>query len=111
MPEAKLAREAEMCYALVAIPTDYDCWRSHDPARGQDELLREILGNLRRATDNAIALIHEALKRMDEADGQCRCRSALELAIWSDKGRIDPATRARLDLLIGHRIPDPSERG
>ncbi len=109
MPEAKLAREAEICYALVALPTDYDCWRPHDPRRGQEELLREILANLRHATDNAIALIRQTLKLMSSAKGECRCRSALELGIWSDKAQIDPTTRERLGLLVGRYLPDPGE--
>ena len=43
MPEAKLAREAQMCYALVALASDYDCWRPHDKAKGKQTLLQEIL--------------------------------------------------------------------
>jgi 5'-methylthioadenosine phosphorylase len=109
MPEAKLAREAEICYALVALPTDYDCWRAHDPDRGQDELLREIFVNLHRATDNAIALIREALKLLDETKAQCSCRNALELAIWSDRTKIDSAVRKRLGLLVGRHMPDSGE--
>ncbi|UCE59236.1 MAG: S-methyl-5'-thioadenosine phosphorylase [Phycisphaerales bacterium] len=104
MPEAKLAREAEMCYALVALPTDYDCWRPADPSRSEDVLLKEILGNLRRATDNAISLIHEALKLMDNQRRSCRCHEALKLAIWSDKAQIDAEVRRRLDLLIGRYV-------
>lgn len=105
MPEAKLARESEICYALVALPTDYDCWRPVDAQRGQEELLREIIGNLRKATQNAVHLIHEALKMWGERYGECRCRDALKLAIWSDKGAVDTATKARLKLLIGRHFP------
>ncbi len=108
MPEAKLAREAEICYALVALPTDYDCWRTTDPDRAQDELLREILGNLRRATDSAMALIRGTLKRMEGGPAECRCRDALKLAIWSDKSRIDPAVRSRLEPLVGRHVADRS---
>ena len=112
LPEARLAREAEICYALIALPTDYDCWRPHDPSQAQDELLREILGNLKQATDNAIALMRKAVKRLaatapsKTGAGGCRCRDALKLAIWSEPGKIDPAVRKRLGLLINHRIPD-----
>ena len=106
MPEAKLAREAEMCYALVALPTDYDCWRPADPTRGHDDLLREILGNLKRATDNAIGLIHEALRRMKGPVPPCQCQEALKLALWSDKSRIEPAVRERLNPLIGRYLAD-----
>lgn len=104
MPEAKLAREAELCYAMIALPTDYDCWRPPDPARGHDELLQEILGNLHRATETAISLIRAALKLLDSHTGTCGCGDALKLAIWSDKTGIDPAIRKRLDLLIGRYL-------
>lgn len=100
MPEAKLAREAELCYAMVALPTDYDCWRPHDAARGKDELLHEILANLRKASDNAIALIREALKLVSSGVENCPCQRALDLALWSDRNSIHPGVRQRLDLLL-----------
>ena len=52
MPEARLAREAELPYALIGLPTDYDCWRPHDPAVGQQDLLQEIIGNLKMTRDS-----------------------------------------------------------
>lgn len=106
MPEAKLAREAELCYALIALPTDYDCWRPVDPSRGQDDLLPAILANLRRATDNAVVLIRETVKLMKGPPTPCQCRDALKLAIWSDKHQIDPEVRKRLDPLIGRHLAD-----
>ena len=102
MPEAKLAREAEMCYALIGLPTDYDCWRPHDPAKSRQALLLEIIGNLKLATDNAIELLRVALPmlaaRLDTIN--C-CRSALELAIWSDKSRVPKATVDKLEPIVG----------
>lgn len=68
--------------------------------------MKEILANLNRATENAIALIHEALKLMEGPLPPCRCREALKLAIWSDKTRIDTAVRQRLDPLIGRYMTD-----
>jgi len=106
MPEAKLAREAEICYALIALPTDYDCWRPVDPSRGSDDLLPEILANLHRATDNAIALIGETLKLLQGPSTPCKCRDALKLAIWSDKKQVDPEVRKRLDPLIRRYLAD-----
>lgn len=100
MPETKLAREAEICYALVALPTDYDCWRPHE---GDDKqaLLAEIIGHLKSATANAIDLIRHTVKRLaDQPPGPCACQSALELAIWSDKSQISPVTIDRLQPLI-----------
>ena len=109
LPEAKLAREAELCYAMIALPTDYDCWSdggATDPARGRGELLRAILDNLDRATRNAEALIRQALKRLKRPIPPCPCHNALELAIWSDKSQIDRAVRERLKPLIGRYLAD-----
>ncbi len=106
MPEAKLAREAELCYALVALPTDYDCWRPHKKGQAPDHLLAEILGNLKRATDGAVLLIREALRQMGDDLGVCKCRDALKLAIWTNKSDIAPHVRERLELLIGRRLVD-----
>lgn len=122
MPEAKLAREAEIPYALVALVTDYDCWRNKPahaaapppttagaPAAGSaapmapksdpHELLKEILGHLQAATANAVTLVKRTVELMAarrEALAACPAARALELAIWSDKGRIDPAEVQRL---------------
>jgi 5'-methylthioadenosine phosphorylase len=61
MPEAKLAREAEICYAAVALATDYDCWRKRPDDEDKLRLLEEIIGNVKAATQNAIALIAKAI--------------------------------------------------
>ena len=106
MPEAKLAREAEICYAIIALPTDYDCWRPPDPNRAHDALLREILGNLQRATEAAVRLIRETLRRIDGPPRECGCRQSLRLAIWSDRSGLDPAVRKRLEPLIGRYLDD-----
>ncbi len=102
MPEAKLAREAEICYAMLALPTDYDCWRPHDPTKTKQALLHEIIGNLQMATNNGIELLRVALPmlagRMDEIT--C-CRSALEMAIWSDRSRIDRSVVDKLQPIVG----------
>ncbi len=105
MPEAKLAREAEICYALVALPTDYDCWRPHDPGKSKQALLAEILGNLKQVTEHGIALLRAALPKLAaEADRPCACRQALEMAIWSDKSRIPADAKQRLSLLLGRYV-------
>lgn len=106
MPEAKLAREAEICYAMVGLPTDYDCWRPVKPGRAKDDLLKEIMGNLRKASENAIAMIREALRMMDAPPDRCECQDALKMAIWSDRKNIDPAVRERLEPLIGRHLAD-----
>lgn len=97
MPEARLAREAQMCYALVALASDYDCWRPHDPSKGKQTLLQEIISNLRTATDNCLRLI-EALLAVETplvSEG-CACRRSLELAVWTDPKQIDAARKEQL---------------
>ncbi len=102
MPEAKLAREAELCYALVALPTDYDCWKPHPATLDQAKLIEEILGNVKAATQNAIELIRRAIPQVASlGDKPCACQSSLALAIWSDKARIPAEVRQKLALLIG----------
>jgi len=101
MPEAKLAREAEICYALLALPTDYDCWKPHPATLDQAKLLEEILGNVKAATQNAVELIRRAIPQVAQIDKPCACQSALALAIWSEKGKIPPLVRDRLGLLLG----------
>jgi 5'-methylthioadenosine phosphorylase len=101
-PEAKLAREAEIAYALVALPTDYDCWRPHDPAQGQQQLLAEIIGNLQAATAASVALLRAALRDVTALRAEpSPAHEALKLAIWSDKAKIDPAEVQRLQVLWG----------
>jgi 5'-methylthioadenosine phosphorylase len=102
MPEAKLAREAEICYAAVALVTDYDCWRKRPGGEDKIALLEEILGNVRAATQNAMTLIGQALPFMAaQVDTPCECQSALKLAIWSDRNRIPAEVSHRLSPLLG----------
>jgi 5'-methylthioadenosine phosphorylase len=101
MPEAKLAREAELCYALVALPTDYDCWKPHSASLDQAKLLEEILANVKTATQNAVELVRRAIPMVAQIDRPCACQSALALAVWTDKSKIPPAVREKLKLLLG----------
>jgi 5'-methylthioadenosine phosphorylase len=102
MPEARLAREAEMCYALIALPTDYDCWRRSEPVADQNGLLKEITRNLHRGTAAAIELMKAAIPALADAQGEaCPCHRALELAIWSDKSKVAPEVVERLAPLVG----------
>jgi 5'-methylthioadenosine phosphorylase len=104
MPEAKLAREAEIPYALVALVTDYDSWRPAKTGTDAQTLLQEIIENLRAASSGAMELIRAALCKIatDPAPlADCPARSALKLAIWSDKSRIAPEEIARLAPLWG----------
>lgn len=101
MPEAKLAREAELAYALVALPSDYDCWRPAPADLDKHELLKEIIGNLTEATANAIALIQAAVARFAGiADVPSPSHSAMELAIWSARDKISPQAKTTLGPLV-----------
>jgi 5'-methylthioadenosine phosphorylase len=91
MPEAKLAREAQMCFALVALVSDYDCWQEPDEKKDAQTLLQEIIGNLNEATANAIELIKAVLKSGQVlCDDNCPCRKSLKLAVWTKPEQIDP---------------------
>ncbi len=101
MPEAKLAREAEMSYALVALVTDFDCWRPPEPGTTKQKLLREIMENLKTATANAVGLLRAAIAALaDKPLGESAAHSALELAIWSEREKISPADVKKYGVLL-----------
>jgi 5'-methylthioadenosine phosphorylase len=95
LQEARLAREAELCYATVAMSTDYDCW--HD---GHDDVTVEaILEVMRKNVGNAKDLIRAAVPALG-GGRDCACGSALQHAIMTARDRIGPEARDRLGLLI-----------
>ncbi len=96
MPEAKLAREAEISYAMVGLPTDYDAWRPHNTDAPPESLLKEILGNLQRATESGVALIQETLQLIGNMTAPWVGPESLKLALWTDKSKISPEVRQRL---------------
>ena len=96
LTEAKLAREAEICYATVAMITDYDCWHpDHDSVT-----LGEIIANLNKNTENVQKVIREAVRAMPAGRG-CKCGSALAHAILTDRKRISAAAKKRLAPIAG----------
>ena len=99
MPEAKLAREAEMCYATVAMVTDYDCWHPGHEAVSVDMILSVLNANAAHAR----ALVREVVPLLAGHAGPCRqgCRHALEHALVTAPERRDPAALARLDAVAG----------
>jgi 5'-methylthioadenosine phosphorylase len=99
LTEAKLAREAELCYATFAMVTDYDCWHpQHDAVT-----LEQIISNLNKNTENVQRAIREALGSLD-GERKCRCGSALAHAIMTDRKLIPAATKRRLAPIIGKYI-------
>ena len=101
MPEAKLAREAQMCYALVALASDYDCWRPHEAGKSKQSLLQEIMANLQTATNNCQELIRAVLTGgLKLVSEDCPCRKSLELAVWTDKNQITATERETLKVLF-----------
>ncbi|HPD46517.1 MAG TPA: S-methyl-5'-thioadenosine phosphorylase [Anaerohalosphaeraceae bacterium] len=101
MPEARLAREAQMCYALIALASDYDCWKEHDPAKGKQALLEEIIANLQAATNNAAKLLTAVLSTDGSlCDDTCPCRRSLELAVWTGADVIDAHKKESLSVLF-----------
>ncbi len=95
MPEAKLAREAEICYATVAMVTDYDCWHADHEAVTVEQVVKYLLGN----ADNARALVRATMPTIGAARGPCPagCDRALEHAIITHAEHRDPALMAKLD--------------
>jgi 5'-methylthioadenosine phosphorylase len=99
MPEAKLAREAEICYATVAMVTDYDCWHpGHD-----DVTVDMILSVLDANAERARALVKAVVPLLAKQAGPCRqgCDHALETALITASDNRDPALVARLDAVAG----------
>jgi len=94
--EAKLAREAEVCYATVAMITDYDCWHPDHAS----VTLEEIISNLNKNTENAQNVLREAVRSMPE-ERSCKCGSALAHAIITDRSIIPAAARKRLNVIAG----------
>ncbi len=96
LQEAKLAREAELCYVTVAMVTDYDCWHpEHDAVTVTD-----IIANLQKNAENAGRVVKAAVASMPQ-ERTCKCGSALRHALITDPAAVPPATRERLELLVG----------
>jgi 5'-methylthioadenosine phosphorylase len=96
LQEARLAREAEICYATVAMVTDYDCWHNdHDAVT-----VNQIVANLMKNAENACKVVAAAVARLPRTR-DCKCGSALEHAIITDRAAIPEATKKKLELLVG----------
>jgi len=96
LQEAKLAREAEICYATMAMVTDYDCWHEEHDAVTVDQ----VIAVLHQNSANAARAVRAAVAGMPR-DRACACATALKFAILTSPEAIPAATRAKLDLLLG----------
>jgi 5'-methylthioadenosine phosphorylase len=99
LTEAKLAREAEICYSTVALATDYDCWHEGE----EDVTVDAVIATIKKNVENAKAIIREAAVRIP-AERKCGCPRAAENAIMTDRAAIPPAARERLQLLFGRYL-------
>lgn len=96
IPEAKLAREAEICYSTIALSTDYDCWHTSEESVTVEMILKTLKANVemaRRIIKNAAPLIG--------GERKCKCPFALRHAILTDRKKIPAKTRKDLSLLMG----------
>lgn len=101
MPEAKLAREAQMCYVLIALVSDYDCWKPHHPQGSAEVLLEQIIANMQKACTNCVELIEAVLDSGHSLNGEnCICRKSLELAVWTNKDVILEDQKEQLKILF-----------
>jgi len=96
LQEAKLAREAEICYATAAMVTDYDCWREGHDAVTIDQIVEVMNQN----SANACRIVKTAVAAMPR-DRKCACATSLQFAILTSPDAIPQDTREKLDLLIG----------
>jgi 5'-methylthioadenosine phosphorylase len=95
LQEAKLAREAEMCYLTVAMVTDYDCWHPQHDSVTVDQIVAVLLKN----AENACAVVRESVAAMPKKQS-CKCGSALAHAIITERDKIPAATRRKLSLIL-----------
>ena len=102
LQEAKLAREAELCYATVAMVTDYDCWH---PAH-ESVTVEQIVANLQKNAENATEVVRQAVAAMPKAR-DCKCGQSLAAAILTDREKIPPHTRRKLGLLLDKYLGKP----
>jgi 5'-methylthioadenosine phosphorylase len=95
LQEAKLCREAEICYSTCAMVTDYDCWR----AGHEDVTVEQVLKVVHANAENAAKVVKRAVGIMPK-ERKCACGSAMKYAIQTDKDKIPAATRQKLGLLL-----------
>src|SRR5258708_35458456 len=95
LQEAKLAREAEICYATLAMVRDYDCWHPNHDSVTVEQIVKVLTTN----ADNAARVVKKAVALLPR-ERKCKCSSALQHAILTDPAKIPAATRQKLSLLL-----------
>ncbi len=100
LQEAKLAREAELCYVTIAMVTDYDCWHPGHDAVTVDQVVAVLLKN----AENACSVVRQAVAAMPKSRG-CKCGSALAHAILTERDKVPAAAREKLKLILGKYLP------
>jgi 5'-methylthioadenosine phosphorylase len=103
LTEAKLAREAEICYATLAMVTDYDCWIENDPESMVN--VEMIMKNLNINTENAKKIVRDTIIKIPE-NRSCECKDALKTAIITQREKIESETIKKLAPIIGKYIND-----
>jgi 5'-methylthioadenosine phosphorylase len=101
LPEAKLAREAEICYAMIALSTDYDCWKEGEEA----VTIEMVFENLKAAQNAASSVIKEAVGKIPK-ERSCQCATAARYAIATDKRLIPGGVKKELEVLFGRYLKD-----
>ncbi len=96
LQEAKLAREAEICYATLALVTDYDCWHAGHDAVSVETVVEYLNKNVR----NAQIILREAVKGMRSSERSCKCGSALQHAIFTAPNLWPEATTKKLEAIV-----------
>jgi 5'-methylthioadenosine phosphorylase len=97
--EAKLAREAEICYATIAMITDFDCWHPEHESVTASEIIATLVEN----AENAQRVLREAVRAMPK-ERNCKCGAALKHALVTDMKLVPKATKKKLDAIIGKYI-------
>ncbi|MHB9154713.1 MAG: S-methyl-5'-thioadenosine phosphorylase [Endomicrobiales bacterium] len=99
LPEAKLAREAEICYVTVGLVTDYDVWKE-----GEEVTVETVLGNMQANVSGSKKLIKYILPRLAGRERSCACAHSLEHALMTAREKMDKQTLEKLQLLIGKYV-------
>ncbi len=99
MPEAKLAREAEICYATLAAVTDYDCWHPQHAS----VTVEMVINNLQKNSENAKKILCAAIRQLP-VERSCECQEALKFAIMTDREKIPAKVKKDLKPIIGKYI-------